>query len=102
MIEYLTEKNLFAFRLFGIEARVLSTIACVAQDNASVPDQVLKLRSKHWCVRLRTLTSIKHVLASFHTQGRSLTPSVRFALLAERERPYAERLHAPLSLFRSA
>jgi len=38
VIEYLTEKNLFAFRLFGTEARVLSTIACVAQANASVPD----------------------------------------------------------------
>jgi hypothetical protein len=59
VIEYLPVKHLFAFRLPGAEARVSWQIACVAQDNNSVPDHVLKLLSKHWCARLRTLKSAK-------------------------------------------
>src|SRR2546426_8436481 len=89
VFEYLTVKNHFAFRLFGAEARVLSTIACIAQDNDCVSDHVLKLRSKHWCAWLRMLTSIKRVLVSLHTQGNRQTSYVRFALSLDRERPCA-------------
>lgn len=46
--------------------------------------------------------SVKRVQVSYLTLSRSLSPYVRIALLAERKRPCAERLHAPLSVFRSA
>jgi hypothetical protein len=74
MIEYLLVKHLFAFRLPGAEARVQATIACVAQANDSVPDHVLKLLSKHWCARLKSLTSNKHVQVEITPQSSSLTP----------------------------
>ena len=46
--------------------------------------------------------SVKRVQVSYLTLSRSLSPYVRIAMLAGRKRPGAERLHAPLPVFRSA
>jgi hypothetical protein len=73
VIEYLLVEHLFAFRLPETEARVQATIDCVVRANDSVPDHMLKLLSKHWCARLRMLTSFKRVQVSCNAQRSSLT-----------------------------